>query len=587
MLQLSIQYKNRDDFCEQLRSVKEQFVCEGYKDILFHLYSGVFDESFLVQAANDIWERFGTENIIGTMSAGEIQEGRLIEKSLLVSVLMFKCTSITVHRLGSVIGNEQETGRTVCRIADSTDELKAVELMLPGTRMRTMVLFEEAGKCGRDIRFFGGYAGGHSMASDEHFVFDHRGFYSDMIFMVCYAGRDFHIDVDKSVGWQTLGAAFKVTSADENRLISIDGAPAADLYRKYMQIGADESFAEETFEFPLMAEKDGEELLRHTISVEDDGTLDLAGYVEEGMDIYLCYGVPTDIVQKVDVRLEEISTFKPEAVLLYSCSVRKAFWESFVDIEMLPFQQIAYTTGFHTWGEVGRDYASGNIYEYNITLLSIAMREGECPQGEPVSVRVDDSALKGQASLIKRLTKLVYATTTELQHAYTNLSMMNTKLQTIADQDGLTALYNRRKIEQIITKSYESDTASGLIMLDIDHFKNINDTYGHAAGDEALITTADVMRSAVRQVNGAVIGRWGGEEFMILLPNVNAVQCCAIAEQLRQDIESHSFADVGQITASLGCIMLEKEVPLSELFIRVDNAVYSAKKAGRNKVIQN
>ena len=125
------------------------------------------------------------------------------------------------------------------------------------------------------------------------------------------------------------------------------------------------------------------------------------------MKIYRCYGAPAEIVKKVDARLIEVCEFCPEAILLYSCSVRKSFWEDFVNVEMIPFQQIAETAGFYTWGEVNRDRKNGNVLEYNITLMSIAMREGPAKTKTKKHVHVDDSVLKGQASLIRRLTKLV------------------------------------------------------------------------------------------------------------------------------------------------------------------------------------
>ena len=587
MKQLSLRYVGELDFEDKLKNILSEYNSGSYKSILFHIYSGVLDKKLIIGISETISKMFSTDQIIGSISAGEIKNGRLMDRGVLISVMMFEQADVRVHRFPGAKDKEIRFGREICRLADSTPDCKALELMLPGTNLHTRALFEEISKCDRSIQVFGGYAGGHSMESSEHFVFDHNGIYSDMIFLVTYAGKDFHISVDKSVGWQTLGVPFKVTKADENRLITVDGYPAVELYEKYMQITADENFAEETFEFPLMAELDGEELLRHTITVEPDGTLLLAGYVTEGMNIYLCYGAPADIVGKVDKRLDEICEFRPEAVLLYSCSVRKSFWEDFVNIEMMPFQQIAETAGFHTWGEVNRDKNNGNVLEYNITLMSIAMREGE-PKGEIKRVHVDDSVLKGQASLIKRLTKLVYATTNELHKAYSDLSAMNNKLQEMADHDGLTKLYNRRRIELLIGECFaglKEGEKAALIMADIDFFKRINDTCGHAVGDNTLVKISTIMKELL-EAEGGYAGRWGGEEFMMLLPRADADKAYELAEKLRSTVESTEFEGAGRITVSLGTLCFDSKSDLKSIFKSLDDALYAAKEGGRNAVVR-
>lgn len=587
----TIRYISELDFSVELDDLYEEYTGGGYKCILFHVYSGVLDDSLILNVSKKLHDKFGTDMVIGTISAGEINNGKLMDRGVLVSAMMFESADVKVYRFPEAGGREDSIGKKICSVADETPFCKALELMLPGTNLHTRTLFENISKCRQSIQVFGGYAGGHSMEASEHFVFDMNGIYSDMIFLVTYSGEDLHVSIDKSVGWQTLGVPFKVTKADENRLMTVDGRPAVELYEKYMQIEADEHFAEETFEFPLMAELDGEELLRHTMSVEPDGTLVLAGYVTEGMNIYLCYGAPAEIVKKVDKRLTEICAFRPQAILLYSCSVRKSFWEDFVNVEMLPFQQIAQTAGFHTWGEVNRDKKNGNVLEYNITLMSIAMREGEPESGqEPLSVHVDDSVLKGQASLIKRLTKLVYATTTELHKAYTELSAMNDKLQQIADHDGLTGLLNRRKTELEIYGCYDgmqqNNGEAGLIMLDLDHFKKVNDTFGHSVGDHTLISFADIMREAIAGIDGACAGRWGGEEFMILLPGCDADRTYDIAEKIRRRTEQFDFGEAGHITVSLGTTTFDGTEGRRTVYTRLDDALYTAKKNGRNKVVR-
>ena len=591
MKQIVLGYKGDIDLYEQMSEFIREFKTGKYKNLLFHIYSGIYNEQILLDISKEIRRIFPDSLIAGTISAGEIKSGCLMDKGILISGLFFESTDVELIKYKNIKGNESEVGRKLTEKVNLTEDIKALELILPGTEFNTRYIFEELSKCKDGVSVFGGYAGGHDMENGEHFIFDDEEILSNDIFAILYSGKDFHIDVDKSVGWQTIGHHFVVTKADENRLIEIDNRPAVEIYEKYLQISRDGNFAEETFEFPLIVKVQDDELLRHTIAVEEDGTLDLAGYVTEGMSLYLCYGNPSLIVEKVNQRLKDVQDFCPEAILLYSCSVRKSFWENYVDLEMIPFNEIAPVAGFHTWGEVKRNPDTREVMEYNITLLSIAMREGDSQKKTEEYISVDDSVLEGQALLIKRLSQLVSATTTELQNAYRNLEKMNQKLKILSDHDALTGLFNRRKfeeeaIEEIKRAAYTSEVVS-FVMLDIDYFKSINDEYGHDVGDSVLKEIAQIMKKSISDKSCSFAGRWGGEEFFISLPEIDADEAVSFTENLRLTVEGYEFSGVNKnITISLGVITTDGKEESSTIFKNVDDCLYAAKRNGRNCYIQ-
>ncbi|MCR5291462.1 MAG: GGDEF domain-containing protein [Eubacterium sp.] len=590
MKQILVQYKYYESIEKQLDEIKREYEKDSYKSILFHVYSGILDDKLIGDITSGIKTVFPDAPIVGTISAGEIKNAKLMDRGILISAMLFESTEIRKIKFHDVKDYEVEVGSSIRKEVDSIPDLKAVELLLAGTEFKTRPVLEEISHINPDIKVFGGYAGGHDMAIGEHFVFDEEGLDNDELFVICYIGKDFHIDIDKSVGWRTLGRHFTVTKADENRLIEIDGAPAVEVYEKYLSIKNDEKFAEETFEFPLIVKVERDELLRHTISVEENGTLDLAGYVTEGMKIYLCYGDPSYIVTKVNERLEAVRKFKPEAILLYSCSVRKSFWEKYVDMEMLPFEEMAVTAGFHTWGEVKRNPETNSVLEYNITLLSIAMREGEADEVELPPIRIDDSVLQGQASLVKRLTQLVSATTTELQNAYKNLTELNKELVRISNHDSLTGICNRRRFEelteQVIRETAEKHGHMSMIMMDLDFFKSVNDTYGHLVGDDVLKEFAGILENSVDDYDGAIVGRWGGEEFIVTIPDFDKNQAVEYAEKLRKDVEKHRFKGVDYtITLSLGLLISDGSDDRLSMIKHVDDSLYAAKDNGRNRFI--
>jgi len=152
--------------------------------------------------------------------------------------------------------------------------------------------------------------------------------------------------------------------------------------------------------------------------------------------------------------------------------------------------------------------------------------------------------------------------------------------------DPLTHAYNRRKfselLDQEIKKVERNDKSFSIVMLDIDHFKRINDTHGHDAGDYVLKRMTKLVRENIRDLD--ILSRYGGEEFVIILPERNLKGAIAVAERIRKVIESACFDKVGQITISAGVSDFMQGDNRESVFKKVDNALYIAKNGGRNRV---
>lgn len=162
----------------------------------------------------------------------------------------------------------------------------------------------------------------------------------------------------------------------------------------------------------------------------------------------------------------------------------------------------------------------------------------------------------------------------------------NNKLQMEAFTDKLTNLYNRRYFEDtVMNKIAELNnerSSVSMLILDIDRFKNVNDTYGHDAGDSVLAEVAMLIKQCLRKED--ILVRWGGEEFVVILPFTNAQEGTVIAERIRTNIENHIFKYVKKITISIGVAEKTIEESFEDWFRRVDNAMYKAKEGGRNMV---
>ncbi|WP_345992091.1 diguanylate cyclase [Sulfurimonas sp. HSL-1716] len=164
----------------------------------------------------------------------------------------------------------------------------------------------------------------------------------------------------------------------------------------------------------------------------------------------------------------------------------------------------------------------------------------------------------------------------------------NTKhLEEKASMDMLTRVFNRNKFNDFIAKSmaefHRYSKVSSLIICDIDHFKNVNDRYGHLIGDEILKEVAFEIKSSLRDSD--VLGRWGGEEFIILLPNTSEKNAFLVANKILKAVAQRRFSVVENITISCGVSEVSKRDTLNVWFKRVDDALYKAKEGGRNTVV--
>ncbi|MHA7817011.1 MAG: GGDEF domain-containing protein [Pseudohaliea sp.] len=161
------------------------------------------------------------------------------------------------------------------------------------------------------------------------------------------------------------------------------------------------------------------------------------------------------------------------------------------------------------------------------------------------------------------------------------------QLGAYARVDGLTGLLNREQLDAELRQALSLASRSGqpvaVALLDLDHFKAINDRHGHPVGDQVLVTVARVLGDVVRSTDR--VGRWGGEEFLLLLPETGEAGARAVAEKVRAAIEAAAYPAGVVVTTSIGVAWDPGGLPPQSLVARADKALYEAKAAGRNRVV--
>ncbi len=175
----------------------------------------------------------------------------------------------------------------------------------------------------------------------------------------------------------------------------------------------------------------------------------------------------------------------------------------------------------------------------------------------------------------------------KLHKSHQELSAAKKELEGLYVTDRLTNVYNRVKIDEIIEmelkKKKRYDHTFSVVLIDVDYFKLVNDTYGHLVGDTILKEFAAILNKNVRSTD--YVGRWGGEEFIIVSPQTDQNGALSLAEHLRGKIEESDFTAAGKKTASFGVAVCSEEDDITSLIDNADKALYRAKKGGRNQVV--
>ena len=181
----------------------------------------------------------------------------------------------------------------------------------------------------------------------------------------------------------------------------------------------------------------------------------------------------------------------------------------------------------------------------------------------------------------------LHLTIAELAKSNAQLEAVREELENLVQHDTLTGVWNRRKIREtaqleMLRKSRYGYPVS-MIFVDLDHFKQINDQYGHAVGDDVLRDFCKVAQNCMRSTD--LLGRWGGEEFVIITPHSGLMIAIILAERICNALMEHKFPSVGRMTASFGVATCDKDESWESWFSRADTALYAAKERGRNRVV--
>lgn len=558
MRSFNLQYEDRDS----LEKFIKQHAILKYKNILVQIFSGVLDEDYILDLSGNIKLFLPHASIIGSSTSGEICCAKTYDNTIVISFSVFDDTVVKskFYNLDDDFKIENIANELI------SDDTKALIIFSDGLKSNAEKLLKGIYALKPDMTISGGRAGDNAKFK-KTYVFDEKSCSEEACVIATLSGESLIVNSDYILSWTPIGRDMLVTKANGNILYELDGLPILEVYRKYLGEEVAQNLPESTMQFPLIVKKENLNVARDPIIKNRDDSLTFAGNFEIGDHVRFSFGNADDITADISKNFDDFSKFPVESIFVYSCTARKSLLGIKLIDEIIMLESLAPTVGFFTYGEY---FHTSNIAEIlNVTTTFIALSESS-----KVKKHVLKKSPTQEYDLVKKaLTNLVKVTTQELEH--------------ISTHDILTSIHNRaeyiKRIGLKIKNAQRYNEGFGLVLMDIDNFKLINDNYGHSVGDEVLKKLAKVFIENLREDD--FVARWGGEEFVIIVNHAEVNGLEKIIKKLQKKIAQATFSPVPRLILSFGLTVYTNEDNEASLFKRVDNAMYVAKENGRNRYV--
>jgi len=552
-----------------------------YSSVLATIFVDIKRKKDAPRVISKMRETLPNVKIIGGTVSANITAGVINYYGISVTFSVFEESTVEVLPVYWDDNNSEEIGKELLNRLSHTEQLVAIGMYTSGFVLDVVPFFKELSQLPSDIIFFGGVVDDGTV-DGQGFVFtDNDIIYRGHVMMVL-KGRSLQVNVGYSSGWRPLGKVMTVTRLkDQHTICEIDDIPVKFIYEKYLGMSKwDEDFLQEAVIFPFSVMRNGTSLARLPRTVSADGSACYGADFILGDKVRLCYGDPEVIIYEARCLQQDMTRFQPEGCFAVSCWARQALLHKDVNQELEACRKTAPSTGIYALGEYTRSQ-SGDIFINNMCLSIIGLREGGAITSFYESKTMEPIRLERRNGILSHLMHFVQAVSSELEES-------NRRLKALANTDFLTNLMNRGELEtemeNVIYDGKFSESTSTVLMLDIDNFKQINDTFGHDVGDQVLKSVAEIIRQNIRTSDRA--GRWGGDEFIIIFNRTDIEEARHIAVRIREKIMNMAMEyDTCHITVSIGITEVTKDDTVLSMFQRVDTAMYKSKNQnGKNSI---
>lgn len=603
MKQKTFAIQDSYDVVKYLDEIKNSDDYKNASAVLVNIFTERFQKDYISYLTGIVKNSIGKASIAGLTCIFGFSQGEFVKKSTVFTVFFFFESEIEILEYDfSKISVDEAKSSLVSKI-DGMLDLKGIQVFTTPLKNNvtndflSSVSFEHC-----EVPIFGAGAGFEPSSAKSGLYIFGDGIYENGVVVTLFRGQNLKIYAESTLGWAPIGKEMVATDVlDKHILKTLDGEIAGDVFKKYLGVTSSDKFFENTCEFPLMFRRGGRWIARIPIEKDESGSVYFTADIQKGEKLMFSYGAKKLIMQQSFKLAEYMSRKNLEGLLLHVCRNRNSYLKEDEQLELQAFSNFyRETAGCFAFAEILYKNNGGGLL--NGALVAVGFREFSGGDANPISEDCyveenfygkarfvdfneidDDLPLNSKNSRIipfeERLVNFLHATSNDLCFA-------NMKLKEAATTDGLTKIFNRKKISEVISyelKKREKSNALCLIMFDIDNFKKINDTYGHDMGDDVLVRIAATAKGCIRSHDS--IGRWGGEEFMVLLPATAKDEAVSIAERIRSSINALQWEKIPSVSVSVGVTSSRPDDDIQTFYKRVDNRLYFAKTHGKNRVV--
>ncbi len=541
MLQMSHCLRSLDAIENYIRLFAASYI-PGKQSILISIYTHWNKPETIREMTRLFCVAFPEAEIAGMTTAGGIDHGRMRLHQTVVTIQFFEKSDVHTAIYDFSQEPMEDLGEKARSFCQRQKDLSALLLLMTQRYYDFEPFLTALDKLGKDIPMCGGYA--HTYRNEDGiYVFTKDAILSRGILLVTFSGN-VKVMTTSVMGWQPLERTMTITA--------IDG--------------------------PLVRSRHPVQLSILPLEHRSDGALQTNVFSHVGDQVQMAYGDPDQVILSSREALGRIERFAPEGMLLISCVTRRYYLKEDVNQILSAYSDFCVAPGGYVNGELIR--IDGKTQATNMTLISVCFREGEAPLVNTEKKHHTPVVLGEALSTVQRLATFITETTKELAETQKQLSFA-------ASHDSFTGLLNRGSIEKMLCRCHKDTRArrlnSSALMIDLDTFKHINDTFGHAKGDEVICEVASILKHMIRPTDFA--GRWGGDEFLIILPGSTLETAEMLSIHMKDALlHAHVLPDDSPVSASFGVTIARPGELDQSFYKRVDNALYTSKENGKNRI---
>ena len=400
--------------------VQTHGIIDGH-NLLIQIFTAVNSEQFIARMLYEITALLPSAHIIGSTTDGEIVQNEVTENTTVVSITVFENTQLyTTH-----VARYDESVQAGVLMAQALiqEDVNLLITFTDGLHCNGEEYLQGITSVNKNIKIAGGMAGDYAKF-ESTYVFTKDAILSHGAVGVALKNKDLKIYTDYSFNWYSIGRDMLITHAQRNRVYTIDGIVALDVYKKYLGEDTVKELPAIGIEYPMIIQRGDNSIARALLAVHEDGSVSFAGNIAEGDIVHFGYGNDVSIINYSIQAYKKLLNQSVESIFLYSCMARRRFMPDLIEQEISPFSNIAPTAGFFTYGE----FYSGELLNQTLTILAIS--ENELPITQMHCVENIQLELSNYQKSMRALSHLLNTTIVELNIENSRLTQSFNELNT-------------------------------------------------------------------------------------------------------------------------------------------------------------